>query len=66
MADGMVTEPRSDGPPTGPKPFVRLAAPRAIEPPDFPPDLAAFYAEHEAVEFEGQTTGRCTSTRSAT
>jgi hypothetical protein len=41
----------------GPKPFVPLAAPRAVNRPDFPPDLARFYAENEAVEFEGTDYG---------
>src|SRR5262249_39960028 len=37
----------------GPKPYVRLPTPRAVNRPDFPPDLTHFYAHHEAVEFEG-------------
>lgn len=34
---------------TGPKPFVRLAAPRVVDRPDWPRDLVQFYSENEAV-----------------
>jgi hypothetical protein len=41
----------------GPKPFYRLEPPRVVTVPDFPQDLAQFYAEYEAVEFEGSDYG---------
>lgn len=37
----------------GPKPFVPLETPRVVTVPDFPQDLAQFYAQYEAIEFEG-------------
>ncbi len=36
----------------GPKPFVRLATPREVNR-ELPQELAQFYSEYEAIEFEG-------------
>lgn len=38
-----------------PKPFVRLKAPRRVEQPGLPSDLARFYAENEGVGLESST-----------